>query len=222
MMRRIAGLGVVVATIVLGSTSGLGCEFVFSHDRILASLGTVGEIGVRVQKTHTRCTLSSMDEYQFAWENVQILGSTAWENVDRDLYEKWFRVSLSEIGEGYLMISKTCSKNGYEEAILPIDVLGPDDEDGVWSQAMVGTYPLDEPVRATIESVAGFGAYMDRILTVGDISFELPNSGASSFEGDLGEIRLFFTVAADEEMLPLLIVSERLFVRYDHLMEVES
>ncbi|GAH27161.1 unnamed protein product [marine sediment metagenome] len=61
-------------------------------------------------------------DYQFDWEGIQILGETDWEEIGPQLYEKWFQVSLSSIGEGFLKISKDCSKEGYEEAVLPITV----------------------------------------------------------------------------------------------------
>ena len=117
-MKKRLTVTLLAATItVLAITlSAAACQFSFNYTEITAPLGTVGEIGVRVQKDHNNCTLPSMDDYQFAWENIQVLGETAWEGIGPDLYERWFQVSLSEIGDGYLMISKDCTKEGYEEA----------------------------------------------------------------------------------------------------------
>jgi len=42
---------------------------------------------------------------------------------------------LSALGAGFLKISKTCSKEGYEEAGLPVTVTA-GEEDGVWSEAL--------------------------------------------------------------------------------------
>jgi hypothetical protein len=113
-------LGLMGMTIV--AFPALACEFSFNYDRIEAPIGTVGEIGVRVEKTHLRCTMDDSLDYQFDWEGIQILGETDWEEIGPQLYEKWFQVSLSSIGEGFLKISKDCSKEGYEEAVLPITV----------------------------------------------------------------------------------------------------
>jgi hypothetical protein len=110
------------------SLPALACEFTFNYDRIEAPIGTVGEIGVRVEKTHLRCTMDGSLDYQFDWEGIQILGETDWEEIGPQLYEKWFQVSLSSIGEGFLKISKDCSKEGYEEAVLPITVTKGDEE----------------------------------------------------------------------------------------------
>ena len=67
-------------------------------------------------------------DYQFDWERIQILGETDWKEISPQLYEKWFQVSLSSIGDGFLKISKDCSREGYEEATLPIRVTKVDKE----------------------------------------------------------------------------------------------
>ena len=195
--------------------SAAACEFSFNYGEITAPLGTVGEIGVRVQKDHANCTLPSMDDYQFAWENIQVIGETAWEEIGPDLYERWFQVSLSEIGGGYLMISKDCTKEGYEEAVLPITVLDPAEE-GIWYQALSGTYPLADLKTGTLESVMGDGVIIDGILTIDQLVIELPVV-PSSFDGDVGSVRVFFTKASDAEIVPLVIASEGFFLRFDHL-----
>jgi len=216
-MKKKLPIGVLVAALsVLAITlSAAACQFSFNYSEITAPLGTVGEIGVRVQKDHANCTLPSMDDYQFAWENIQVLGETAWEEIGPDLYERWFQVSLSEIGAGRLMISKDCTKEGYEEAILPITVLDPA-EDGIWYQAYSGTYPLEELETGTLENAMGNGVIIDGILTIDELAVELPVV-PSSFEGDVGSVRVFFTKTSDAEIVPLIIASEGFFLRFDHL-----
>jgi len=206
-----ATMGVLALTL-----SAAACQFSFNYSEIAAPLGTAGEIGVRVQKDHANCTLPSMDDYQFAWENIQVLGETAWEEIGPDLYEKWFQVSLSEAGDGYLMISKDCTKEGYEEAILRITVLDPA-EDGIWQQANEGIYPLDAPESGTVESVIGEGVVMEDTLTIGQLAVHLPVVPAG-FDGELGLVRVFFTTTSDEDIVPLLIASEGFFLRFDHLV----
>lgn len=113
---------------IVASFPALACEFTFNYDRIEAPVGTVGEIGVRVEKTHQRCTMHDPLDYQFDWKGIQILGETEWEKIGPQLYEKWFKVLLSSVDEGFLKISKDCSKEGYEEALLPITVTKGDED----------------------------------------------------------------------------------------------
>lgn len=126
--RLIFSLVLCLMGMTIVSFPALACEFTFNYDRIEAPIGTVGEIGVRVEKTHPRCTMDDSLDYQFDWEGIQILGETDWEEIGPQLYEKWFQVSLSSIGEGFLKISKDCSKEGYEEAVLPITVTKGDED----------------------------------------------------------------------------------------------
>jgi len=211
--------GIVWAAALAVAVTAVGaaaCDFYFSYSEITAPIGTVGEIGVRVQKTHNNCTLTSMDDYQFAWENVQILGSTEWEEVGRDLYERWFQVSLSEVGDGFLMISKDCTKEGYQEAVLPVTVLGPD-EGGLWERANDGTYPLEEPEAETIGDVAGPVEWQAGTLSIGDVTVEWPETTFEPVDDPL-EGRLFFVTTRAGDVLPLLFVADDLFVRFDHLI----
>ena len=220
MMKKTAvALATTIGLLAIAATA-IACEFQFNYSEISAPLGTVGEIGVRVQKTHNNCTLSSMDDYQFSWENLQLLGETEWEEVGPNLYEKWFQVSLSQIGDGYLKISKDCTKEGYDEAILPITVLEPTEE-GIWHQAYEGAYPLEVPEIGTLESVMGGGVVIEGTLTIDQLAIELPVV-PTGFDGELGLVRLFFTTTSDEEIAPLLIASEQFFLRFDHLVGNET
>ena len=207
-----AALGMLALTL-----SAAACQFSFSYSEITAPLGTGGEIGVRVQKDHNNCTLLSMDDYQFAWENIQVLGVTDWDEIGPNLYEKWFQVSLSEIGAGYLMISKDCTKEGYEEAILPVTVLDPA-EGSLCQQANNGVYPLDALENGTVETIAGDGSVSARILTIDRLAIDVPAIPAS-FDGEMGWVRLFFTRTHEDAIVPLLIVSEGFFLRFNHLVD---
>jgi len=215
-MRKTTTIALIAATLLLvTAASAVACEFQFNYASIAAPLGTIGEIGVRVQKTHNNCTLASMEDYQFAWENIQVLGETAWEEIGPNLYEKWFQVSLSQVGDGYFMISKDCTKEGYEEATLPISILEPAEE-GIWHQAFEGAYPLEIADGVVVESALGDGAVIDGMLTIDQLTLQLPVVPAG-FEGELGAVRVFFIQAADSEIVPLLVVSERFFLRFGHL-----
>ena len=100
-MRRATIAAATAAMLAAYAISASACTFYFNYESIAAPIGTVGEVGLRVQKTHAKCTLSSMDDYAIDGEGIQILGETAWEDLGGNLFEKWVQVSLSEEGEGF-------------------------------------------------------------------------------------------------------------------------
>lgn len=215
MKKQSISLLVAITGVLALTLSAAACQFSFNYSEITAPLGTVGELGVRVLKDHNNCTLPSMDDYQFAWENIQVLGETDWDEIGANLYEKWFQVSLSEIGNGYLRISKDCTKSGYEEASLSITALEPTD-DGLWQQANVGVYPLEILEGVTVESVVGDGIVIDGTLTIDQLAIQLLALPAT-FDGDLGMVQLFFTRTTEGAITPLLIAADGFFLRFDHL-----
>jgi len=215
--RRIRG-GIVLSSLLIIGLAASACEFSFNYAEVVAPLGVVGEVGVRVYKEHKNCTLPSMDDYVFESKNIQILGETAWETIDRNVYEKWFQVSLATLGDGFLKISKDCSKQGYEEAVLPITVQDPT-ADGVWQMALDGAYPFESPEIAFVSTTRGHAVVTDGILTLGDQSFTLP-AAPTDLDGDLGEVRVFYTNDARETLL--LIASDDWFVRFDHMLDSDT
>ena len=212
-------ISVILVAVLTLSVVGWACDFTFNYDEIIAPVGTVGEIGVRVQKTHNNCTMTDPLDYQFAWENLQILGETPWEEISPQLDEKWFKVSLSAPGEGFLKISKTCSKEGYEEAILPVTVTE-GIVDGVFLQALSGTYPFEPEADPFAETVDGVIHLDWDVLTVGDVEVLLPTIPIG-LEDYLGKARLYYTPGG-EGVNPLLLVSEDFFYRFDHLVVEDS
>jgi len=207
----------LVGLVAAGSTAAVACNFSFSYERIEAPLGAVGEIGIRVEKTHTRCVLSSMDLYEIVLEGGQIIGETEWVEVDPNVFEKWVEVSLSEQGEGRLVISKFCTKEGYEEGVLPITVTSPIGE-SPWEAAMRGDYPFEAPADFTVASVLGSPLRDGEELRVGDTAVLLPD-GVGEADRLPAEVRLF-TAASGGDLFPLLLVGDGLFLRFDHLASV--
>lgn len=114
------GTVMLIMALAWSSSSALACDFYFNYEKIKAPVGTTGEVGVQVVKTHNRCTMEDPLGYSFDGENIQILAETEWEKVDSNVYQKWLRITLTSPGEGFLRISATCSKEGYQEAILPV------------------------------------------------------------------------------------------------------
>ena len=212
-MKRITMVAAVAALVAAFAISASACTFYFNYESIAAPIGTVGEIGVRVQKTHAKCTLSSMDDYRIDGEGIQILGETSWEDLGGQLYEKWVQVSLSEEGGGFVRISKDCTKEGYEEKVLPITILLPDEE-ALWTAAWEGEYPFEVP--ESVESALGAVTVDKGALTVAGQALALPE-GAVLPDTLPETVRVFY--AADAEVpIALLLVGEGLFLRFDHLL----
>jgi hypothetical protein len=213
MKRNVTALIVAATSIALFAVSASACTFTFSYESISAPIGTVGEAGIRVQKTHANCTLSSMDDYVIDGDGIQILGETAWEDLGGDLYEKWVQISLAEEGEGYLRISKTCIKEGYEEKVLPIAILAPGDQ-AAWTAAWNGDYPFEAP--DDVQTVVDRVTVADGSLDVAGLTLALPEGAA--LPSDLPEtLRVFYTQATDGPVA-LLVVGDGVFLRFDHLI----
>ncbi len=212
-MKRINMMAVAAILTAVAAFSASACTFYFSYESIEAPVGTTGQVGIRVQKTHGRCTLSSMDEYRIDGEGVQILGVAAWEDLGGGLYETWVQVSLAQEGDGALRISKSCTKEGYEEQLLPIHALAPDDE-AAWTAAWGGTYPFEMPEH--VDSVVGRVTGEDGILEVGGATLVLPQ-GASLPDELPQTVRVFYAEDAGESVA-LLVVGDGLFLRFDHLI----
>lgn len=206
-------IGIVIGTFGVLSLAASACTFQFNYAAIEAPIGTVGEVGVRVQKTHNNCTLSSMDDYRLEGSGIQILGATAWEDLGGGLYEKWLQISLSQVGEGSLKISKTCTKEGYQEKILPVTTLTSEASDAVWSQAWNGIYPLE--ATENVISDTGTPAVLEGTLTVGSLTVTLPQDVQLPDSLPL-TVRLY-AVDSRGDTAPLLLVGEDMFFRFDHL-----
>lgn len=108
--------------ILISGVFAFACDFTFEPAFISGKLGDTAIVKVTVDKTHRNCSLRTMDEYHLEYDGVQLMGATPWKQVDNDTYEKWLKVGLSEIGNASIKIWKKCSKDGYEEKLLPITV----------------------------------------------------------------------------------------------------
>jgi len=213
MKRNAVAVVISLLSTALFALSASACTFTFSYESISAPIGTVGEVGIRVQKTHAKCTLPSMDGYLIDGEGVQILGETAWEDLGGDLYEKWVRISLAEEGAGFLRISKTCTKEGYEEKVLPITVLAPTDQ-AAWTTAWSGEYPFETP--DGLQTVLDRATFAEGSLAVAGLTFALPEGAA--LPSDLPEtLRVFYTQGASGPVA-VLVVGDGVFLRFDHLI----
>jgi len=210
---RMETIGWIAVAIVLALSVGASaCMFYFNYESIDAPLGTLGQVGIRVEKTHNRCVLPDMDSYELSGEGIQILARTPWEEVADDVYETWVTVSLSNVGEGRLTISKTCSKEGLEQGDLPILITEPDD-DGVWAEAMGGAYPWDPPEEGIeIRAVQGVPRVIEQQLYIEDIAVDL---GTVSDRLLAYDAPVWVYASSDLPGRTLLIVGDGFFYRYD-------
>ena len=111
----------IIAVIFL-SGFAFACNFSFEPTSVNGNLGDTAIIRVVVVKTHKNCSLSSMDEYHLEYDGVQLLGETAWKQLNSTTYEKYLKVSLAEVGNGSVKIWKKCTKEGYEEKVMKVTV----------------------------------------------------------------------------------------------------
>ncbi len=209
----------VLIGLLLGAFAVSACDFTFNYEEITAPIGTVGQIVVQVQKTHNQCVMDGLD-YHFEYSDLQVLEETEWEQLlGPDLYEKWFQVSLSRLGDGEFKIYMDCTKDGYEEAVLPVTVTA-GEEDGVWSVAMSGAYPFTDETGMTAEVTTGVIWLHDGVLSVADRSVVLPTvpEGLVDYQGEA----YVYTAQTEGESAVLLLVSDEFFYRFDHLIDTED
>jgi hypothetical protein len=91
-------------------------------------------------------------------------------------------------------------------------------EDDIWAQAFTGVYPFEQPNDAPVESAVGMFQIDGEMLSIAGTVVELPFV-PSILAGYNGDVRLF-TTGSEEQAVPLLLVSEDFFFRFDHLTNV--
>jgi len=197
----------------------LACEFTFNYESIEAPLGTVGDIGIRVYKTHNNCTLQSMDEYKFEKDNIQILEESEWQEIESNVYEKWFKVLLSEKGDGYILIWKECSKEGYQEKKLPIKIKESKEE---VQQAISGDYPYKTDNK--VSNLNGDIKYEEDKFIIGDLVFELSEFDLAAvnieaINGYQKPVYVYYDNTDNKKLL--LIAGEDLYYRFDYQLDEE-
>lgn len=194
--------GYLILIILLSILPGEACEFYFNYQEVKAPLGVTGTIGIRVRKDHQDCTMEGMD-YQLEWANIQVIEETPWEEIGTALYEKQLQVVLSQIGSGYLSISKDCSREGYQEKQLPITVVAGGEN---WEKAIGETYPY--PREENIYSQKGPFEINETSIIIGDTIILLPEipPALNSCEGPI----VVYYIQSESNKA-LLIAGEEIF-----------
>lgn len=200
---------VFLFTVLLVSTFALSCVFSFEPEVVSGKVGDIVIIKVSVEKTHWRCVLDSMDDYHFELENVQVLGETSWNQIDSRIYEKWFKLSLSEAGEGFVKIWKNCTKEGYDEAILPVTVSANTE---LLEKISEGSFPVDTPLNVESTLVESFYKDAEKTvnkITLKDVEFELPIEVYLK----AGEVYVLYS---KDYPYPIAVAGEDFFYRFDY------
>lgn len=196
-----------IIAIILISTFGFSCIMTFEPSSISGNLGELKVFKVTIVKEHgAKCTLDSMDDYHFEFENVQVTGYTDWDQISYDTYEKYFQISLSETGSGSVKIWKDCSKEGYDEKVLEISI---DGNPPLISSLMNENFPLETDLSAENFKTYEFDIAETTILN------ELEN-GLSLYE----ELELspgkYYAVYSEDFNSAIAVFNDDFLYRFDH------
>ncbi len=196
-----------IIAVTLISTFGFSCIMTFEPSYISGNLGDLKVFKITIVKEHgAKCTLDSMDDYHFEFENAQVTGYTDWEQVSYDTYEKYFQISLSETGNGSVKIWKDCSKEGYDEKVLKISI---DNNLSLTSSLMNGDFPLETDLSTENFKIYEFDIAETAILN------ELEN-GLTLYE----ELELFpgeyYAVYSEDFNSAIAVFNDHFLYRFDH------
>jgi len=100
----------------------LSCDFILEAESTQVSKGDEFYVRVTVIKDHNNCVLTSMDDYKFDADNLDLLGMTQWQEISRNTFQAWVKVQALDAGNGLLKIWKNCSKEGYGEEVLSFEI----------------------------------------------------------------------------------------------------
>ena len=108
----------ILFSLLLLSVIVLSCDFKLEAETTQVNKGDEFYIRVTVIKDHNKCVLTSMDDYKFDAEGLELLGMTEWKGISRNTFQTWVKAKATESGEGFFKIWKNCSKEGYDEEVL--------------------------------------------------------------------------------------------------------
>ncbi|MEA1883947.1 MAG: hypothetical protein U9N62_05430 [Thermotogota bacterium] len=114
--------GFIVLLMIALAGIALGCDFKLEAESTQVNTGDTFYVRVTVIKDHNKCTLTSMDDYKFDAEKLELLGITEWQEISSNTFQTWIKVQAIDAGEGLLKIWKNCSKEGYDEEVLPFEI----------------------------------------------------------------------------------------------------
>jgi len=210
-------LFIINLMLITFSMTGSACEFYFNYQEVKAPLGTVGTIAVRVLKEHNDCELKGMDEYMFEWGNVQILQQTDWEEINNNLYQKQFQIILSEKGTGYFLISKDCTREGYDEKRIPVTILKGGE---IWNTAYNEKFPYED-IDISLKSTEGNFTLKENTLIINDHNYIINDNHNYQLSAVLDTLKEYpekikiYYIQIENENHVILITSETFFYRFD-------
>jgi len=112
----------ILFSLLLLSVIVLSCDFKLEAETTQVNKGDEFYIRVTVIKDHNKCVLTSMDDYKFDAEGLELLGMTEWKGISRNTFQTWVKAKATESGEGFFKIWKNCSKDGYDEEVLLLEI----------------------------------------------------------------------------------------------------
>ncbi len=193
---------------------GFACDFHFEPSVYTGKLGDTFVLTVTVVKTHRNCVIT-MEDYDFEFDKVQVIGITPWNEVSSGRYERKFLLSLSAIGEGFVKISKNCSKAGYEEEIMKVKILENPD---LIKKVLNKEIPFETKLTVKKEDLLLKELFyeskdkkeitLDK-LQIDNIIFKLP------FKITLPTNEKIYVLFTKDYKYPILIASKEVFYRYD-------
>lgn len=113
---------IMILSLVLISLVALSCDFKLEVETTQISEGEEFYIRVTIIKDHNKCVLTSMDDYKFDADGLELLGMTGWQEISGNTFQTWVKAKAIESGEGYFKIWKNCSKEGYDEEVLLLEI----------------------------------------------------------------------------------------------------
>lgn len=200
----------IFVLLILGGFA-FACDFTFEPSSVNGKLGETVIIKVTIDKTHKNCSLTTMDEYHLEFTGVQLMGETPWKAVNSNTYEKWLKVSLSEAGSESIKIWKKCSKDGYEEKILPIMISANDNLSGALKENKLG---FDTDLK--YETLKIENLFLDKATTLESITIN--GEAVSLFEKITLQPGEYTVIYEDKARGVIAVFNDNYIYRFDHYL----
>ncbi len=196
----------ILISVTLLSSIGLSCNMSFEPSSISGKLGNLEVFEVTVIKDHNKCTLDSMDDYHFEFENLQVTGYTDWEQINFNTYKRYFQVSPSETGIGEVKIWKDCTKEGYEETILKITIA---ENPELFSSFLDGKFEVESDLSGGNYETFKFEINEKKTL-------ETLENGLKLYESLELEPGKYYALFSDDFKSAISVFNNENFYRFDH------
>jgi|GEM_PF-5501124 len=111
-------------TITCGLDDLADREILFEPASLELDIGEEATLSVTIVIIHANCPLD-IDDTEIAIPNqLQVIGTSTWQQVSPTMYEKTFTLAGSEEGTGHITVTRECSRYGLIEKSMPFSVGG--------------------------------------------------------------------------------------------------